>query len=474
MRAGARLIACISLFGAMLVGSPAAQAGVTCAVPTTAYPTIQSAIDDGCTVINVRAGSYSENLTVSSGSITIDGVGIGKTKLLAKGTGAAITVLGGTVLMRELTLTDTDADSSDSPVINYAALALDRVKITGMTTSGSTGGALLNFGSLDISQSAVSNNTVAGASGSGGAIFNSGGSITMNSATFSGNTTDYRASGIHNQSAGVISISDSTFSGNAAGGDQGGVILNVAGSTVSITNSTFANNTAGTGATAILNFGGAGEVSLFNSILADTDGDSPLCDGSVSTGGNNIASDTTCFATSGSDLAGTDPLVLPLANNGGGVLTHALDPSSPAIDHGPVGCGGFDGRGVPRPTGSVPCDTGGYERAFCGGVLVNIVGTSGKDALTGTGSADGIMGLAGADVIDGAGGNDDICTGAGLDRAYGGEGGDKLYGDAGNDRLFGDAGSDELFGQEGDDRLNGGTGNDVCLGGPGSDTLVSC
>jgi hypothetical protein len=66
---------------------------------------------------------------------------------------------------------------------------------------------------------------------------------------------------------------------------------------------------------------------------------------------------TTFAAGSANNLAGVDPLLGPLANNGGPTKTHALLPGSPAINHGanPAGLT-FDQRGSP------------FLRAFGGGV----------------------------------------------------------------------------------------------------------
>ena len=71
-------------------------------------------------------------------------------------------------------------------------------------------------------------------------------------------------------------------------------------------------------------------------------------------------------------MSNTNPLLGPLANNGGPTQTFALLPGSPAIDAGndavcmaavgapDYGAGGFDQRGVTRPHGS-HCDIGAFE-----------------------------------------------------------------------------------------------------------------
>jgi hypothetical protein len=57
------------------------------------------------------------------------------------------------------------------------------------------------------------------------------------------------------------------------------------------------------------------------------------------------------------DIDFADPLLQPLADNGGFSMTFALGPGSPAIDRA-VDCPATDQRGQPRTS---PCDTGAYE-----------------------------------------------------------------------------------------------------------------
>ena len=80
------------------------------------------------------------------------------------------------------------------------------------------------------------------------------------------------------------------------------------------------------------------------------------------------------FQKHSSDLVGVNPLLGPLAANGGPTLTHMLRPGSPAIDawyDGSVGpgssCPALDQRGVRRPVdgnrdGRAGCDIGAVER----------------------------------------------------------------------------------------------------------------
>lgn len=90
--------------------------------------------------------------------------------------------------------------------------------------------------------------------------------------------------------------------------------------------------------------------------------------GVVDSLGYNLDSDDTCTFTAASDLPSTDPLLGPLADNGGSTPTHALSPGSPAIDAGPPGSCldalgatlSTDQRGVIKPLGA-GCDSGAFE-----------------------------------------------------------------------------------------------------------------
>ncbi|MEJ8672811.1 choice-of-anchor Q domain-containing protein [Streptomyces sp. MS1.AVA.1] len=76
--------------------------------------------------------------------------------------------------------------------------------------------------------------------------------------------------------------------------------------------------------------------------------------------GHNIDSDGSCRLTAAGDLPSRDPLVGPLADNGGPTDTVALLPGSLALDAAD-GCPATDQRGVARPQGAA-CDIGAYER----------------------------------------------------------------------------------------------------------------
>ena len=79
----------------------------------------------------------------------------------------------------------------------------------------------------------------------------------------------------------------------------------------------------------------------------------------IVTGGHNLEGGTTCGFVG--EIQGGDPLLGPLADNGGPTATRMPDPASHAIDGGdPATCPATDQRGVARPQGAV-CDIGAVE-----------------------------------------------------------------------------------------------------------------
>jgi hypothetical protein len=84
--------------------------------------------------------------------------------------------------------------------------------------------------------------------------------------------------------------------------------------------------------------------------------------GAITSSGHNLSSDSSCSFTAAGDLQNTNPLLGPLAANGGPTPTHALLPGSPAFGAGTnIGCPATDQRGNTRPQG-VLCDIGAFER----------------------------------------------------------------------------------------------------------------
>jgi CSLREA domain-containing protein len=161
-----------------------------------------------------------------------------------------------------------------------------------------------------------------------------------------------RGGGVEN--AGPMTITNTTISGNWGGAIYSG------GQASALVNVDIADNTAGPSQGVAISVAIPGAITAQNSILS-TGPDLSICDNTVTSLGHNISSDASCALSAPGDLQGVDPMLGPLADNGGPTQTHALLVGSPAIDAGdPNGCPGTDQRGVARPQGA-GCDIGAYE-----------------------------------------------------------------------------------------------------------------
>ena len=166
----------------------------------------------------------------------------------------------------------------------------------------------------------------------------------------------YLGGGIYNR--GTTDISSSTITGNSAGAHGGGIFL-FADKTLTLDNSIVAENTAVQIGPDIANDNGSTISGTFN-LIGDGSGQlSGFVDGVA---GNQVG-------TSGNPI---DPLLGPLADNGGPTQTHALLTGSPAIDAG-NGSESTDQRGFARPIdlttianaiGGNSSDIGAFELQF--------------------------------------------------------------------------------------------------------------
>lgn len=106
-------------------------------------------------------------------------------------------------------------------------------------------------------------------------------------------------------------------------------------------------------------------------------------------GGHNLDSDGTCSFDQPTDQQGIDPLLGPLADNGGSTLTHMPLAGSPLIDAGSNdACPATDQRGFTRPVdgtgdGQAVCDIGAVEAGAGSGPTEPVSGSlAGTVAVT--------------------------------------------------------------------------------------------
>ncbi|HEX8396901.1 MAG TPA: FG-GAP-like repeat-containing protein [Pyrinomonadaceae bacterium] len=211
--------------------------------------------------------------------------------------------------------------------------------LTGLVISGNGaghGGGVSNWanGTLTLRETTVSENT---AYGSGGGMTNLPDStINIINSTFSRNIaaspTTNGGGGLRND--GIANIANSTFSGNIAQNGRGGGIFHT-GISLSLNNVTITGNRDSLSTGGLLSTSQTA-FNLRNTIIANnTGGNTPDISGALNSFGNNLIG-VTGLATGfiSSDLLNQNPLLAPLANNGGQTQTHALLPNSPAINAG--------------------------------------------------------------------------------------------------------------------------------------------
>lgn len=193
--------------------------------------------------------------------------------------------------------------------------------------------------------------------GGGGGIWDNG-KLLLDHVLIANNQTGNTGGGIFVKSSGQLTLVNSTVSGNVAA--SGGGIE--AGAPITLWNSTITNNASSFGGGVII--GLDSKVNLRNSIIAnnvDSNGH-PNCYVQIGSeilfSGKNLSNDDSCGIDPSMIIA--DPLLGPLANNGGPTLTHAILSGSPAIDAGTACSEATDQRYVARNQG-LSCDIGAFE-----------------------------------------------------------------------------------------------------------------
>jgi hypothetical protein len=229
--------------------------------------------------------------------------------------------------------------------------------------SGGTGGGISTRGVLWVRESLIEGN-ISSIKGGGIAISDTG-NLHLSQSLVKNNHAERDGGGVYVFGGGGNDIVHSTFSDNSARRRGGGVYLDRG--TLALRYVTLAENEAERGAANIHMDSGA--LTLRNSIVAAGVG-GPNCQlppTGVTVTGRNIEDAADCGVGAG---AFRDPLLQPLADNGGRTETYALGDGSPAIDVVPradcdVPMPGFllDQRGHFRPVGA-GCDAGAFERDY--------------------------------------------------------------------------------------------------------------
>lgn len=228
-----------------------------------------------------------------------------------------------------------------------ATLTITNSLISGNSATSGGGGILNANAALTITESTISSNY-------GGGIYNTAGcaqgcsaGVTLSNSTLSANSSTGDGGAICNSSgrgASVwLNVENSTISGNSSSGNGGGIsnaaLQTFAGAGLVVTNTTISGNSAKGLGGGIYNSnnGGAASLEIGNVILNGGKSGENIFNngGSVASLGYNLSSDDGGGALIGpGDQINTEPMLGPLQDNGGPTFTHALLPSSPAIDAG--------------------------------------------------------------------------------------------------------------------------------------------
>ena len=245
-------------------------------------------------------------------------------------------------------------------------LTLKRLTISdGYVSMTGFGAGLQNSGEATVSDCTFSNNAVVNGPMFGGAINHEGTKLVVTGTTFMGNRAEANGGALscgnpffgNNPAIGNIAITNCTFYAN--GGNGAAAFGQSIGSPVTFVNCTFASNSF----RAIQVFSGGSlspaRVRVVNSIFSDTVGGDNVQ--GIEDWGNNLSTDNSASLTNATSLKNTDPLLGPLADNGGPTLTMGLLYGSPAMDAAYDSAGpGTDQRGVARPT-RTHSDIGAFE-----------------------------------------------------------------------------------------------------------------
>ncbi len=287
-----------------------------------------------CVITNngIENASAGAGISARGGSLTLNGCTLTNNSALR---GGGVWAFSCDVTLNDCTISGNTATSPTSGggglYIDQSTFSLNRCSLSGNVASFNGGGIHI-FGNSSVGT--FTNCTLSGntATINGGGIYEvSGANITLNDCTLNGNRATTGTGGGLNISAAATTLRQCTISGNAANSNGGGAFF-TSSSTVNLSQCTISGNT-----TTNVNGGGIGvaggtNFSISNCILGNSNGyDLSFVASSPNYSGINLVEDG---SANGFGIINGDPLLGPLANNGGLTQTHALLAGSPAINAG--------------------------------------------------------------------------------------------------------------------------------------------
>ncbi len=271
---------------------------------------------------------------------------------------------------------------------NTAVLDGVQVKFGYYSGGGSCPGVTCGAGMFNDTGSPTVNNVVFdhNRAGIAGGMYNSGSSPILTNVTFSNNVAQYMGGGMENINSSSPTLTNVTFTANSA--YDGGAIYNLNSSSPALTNVTMSGNTASDAGggiyVMILSTLDVTNITLTNVTMAGNTNYAIYINGMTNTSvtvKNSIIWDTTIYRGSSilnlsntildggcpsgatcTNVQNVDPVLQPLANNGGFTKTMALGKDSSAINRAnPADCPNKDQRGKLRRKAGGYCDNGAYE-----------------------------------------------------------------------------------------------------------------
>jgi predicted outer membrane repeat protein len=365
---------------------PGSARAATCNATDGASLTAQLA-DANCDPIILAPGLYTSaaGFTAPARSLSIIGPGASSATITRSGAGDVLTVPGGATLSISGVTLSGASNGSGLEVSGTGVASLTNSVISGNTSSSAGAGIAFAGLTLNITNSTISGNTT---SADGGGVQNSStlGTANLNGVLFSQNVSSGSGGAFDAAGVGTTNFRNATFTGNRADVDGGAIHSGLAGALTTLNNTTIAANVAddddsgGGDGGGISNTDGA--ITIANSIVANnlaTGGGAPDCDSAMASpltriGYELIRDPTGCtFGGLGDNstgyVTGVNPLLGPLAGNGGTTQTMALLAGSPVVNAGnpdpPTATDGTcevaDQRGRPRSAAVLPCDLGAFE-----------------------------------------------------------------------------------------------------------------
>ncbi|MCC6766034.1 MAG: right-handed parallel beta-helix repeat-containing protein [Deltaproteobacteria bacterium] len=306
---------------------------------------------------------------------------------------------GGDLTLADSVVRDSSSTAGGGGIYSSGPLRIERCTITGNTAR--VGGGVYTDSAFVPVDATILDSTLAdnhAAIEHGGGVFvygsNAGGTTAIRGTTISANDAGTSGGGVALAGLdGTLVLTNSTISGNRCFWYYGGGLADLGRSTIQLRNVTVTGNRSedagGTnGAGGGIALDATTTATLANTVIAGNSAAAfaPDCYDAtaiIGSDGYNLIGDagddgnggTYCnLGDANGDRRGVDPLLGPLADNGGPTATHAPLAGSPAIDGGnPVGCTdendtplATDQRGAPRPVdgdgGDDPrCDAGAVE-----------------------------------------------------------------------------------------------------------------